>query len=50
MNWIKIGKEQFKQEKVALNLYEKVDEELVLNLDEHAEDFFNVLSIVNEIG
>ena len=38
------------QEKVALKLFELLDEELLLGLDEYAEDFFQVLSIITELG
>jgi ACT domain-containing protein len=40
----------FKEEKFALKLYEKIDGEFILNLDDYAEDFFNVLSLINDIG
>jgi hypothetical protein len=44
------GKDLFKQEKMALTLYEKLDNDLILNLNDYAEDFFNLLTFVNDIG
>ena len=44
------GKDLFKQEKIALALYQNLDSHLILDLDDYAEDFFNLLSFVNDIG
>ena len=44
-----LGKELFKEEKIALKLYEKLDGEFILSLDDYVEDFFNVLSLINDI-
>ena len=44
------GKDLFKQEKMALTLYENLDSDLILNLEDYAEDFFNLLTFVNDIG
>ena len=38
------------EEKLALNIYQSLDEKVLEILDEYAEDFFTNLSDLNELG
>jgi hypothetical protein len=44
------GKAQFVSEQLALKLYTSFDENIIVNLGEHADDFFTNLTELNEIG
>ncbi len=43
-------KKQFTEQKIALALYEFIDHEVYLNLNEYSEDFFEILTLVGEQG
>ena len=45
-----IGKEQFVKEKLALALYQHLDEEIIMDLDDYTHDFFEILSAINNLG
>ncbi|CAF0705142.1 unnamed protein product [Brachionus calyciflorus] len=44
------GKTQFVLEKLALGLYESLDSDVIDNIEGYSEDFFRILSSINEIN
>ncbi len=44
------GKAQFEQEKLALEIYRHIDQEVLDTLGEYTEDFFTNLSDLTELG